>query len=355
MRYYTDKYLTTHLFMQSTSINSIIEFLDASKSQYKFIDMGRGFRELTPEHMNQIEYQRVPAPYPRQQHMWLGCVFWSPERSAQHYIWFIKLPLDERGLLNQAARNLFLEKVIEALGRQLENTEKMQGQLGDNPYTFVPNQQQLADFNAKAKILLKNPPSHGFQAVSDYIHAPNTQDWQLLSVQGLADYVARLSDPMIFATLQKQWTLLAPPFQVNLLNSLEHYAINKPLAVLVKQHFDTAVSQDNETHIIASLRALTQAPEEIVKKVIDPLLQRAYLPSDWLILIAARHMALFNDINRAILFLEKCALHDDAIFQGLFADMVQLPQCRIAFLQALSASNLTELCQQKITSLQQGH
>ena len=56
-----------------------------------------------------------------------------------------------------------------------------------------------------------------------------------------------------------------------------------------------------------------------------------------------------------VLFLEKCALHDDAIFQGLFADMVQLPQCRIAFLQALSASNLTELCQQKITSLQQGH
>lgn len=341
--------------MQPTSINSIIEFLDASQSQYKFIDMGRGFRELTPEHINQIEYQRVPAPYPRQQHMWLGCIFWSPKRSTQHYIWFIKLPLDERGLLNQAARNVFLEKVIEALGQQLENTEKMQGQLGDNPYTFVPSQQQLADFNAKAKTLLNNPPSNGFQAVSEYIHAPHSHDWQLLNVQGLADYAARLSDPMLFATLHKQWSNLAPTFQLNLLNSLEHHAINKPLAVMIKQHFEEAITLDNESHIIACLRGLTQAPEAITQKIIDPLLRRAYLSADWLILIAARHMALFNDVDRAILFLEKCALHDDAIFQGLFADMVQLPQCRIAFLQALSTPALSKLCQQKIQTLQQGH
>ena len=124
---------------------------------------------------------------------------------------------------------------------------------------------------------------------------------------------------------------------------------------MIKQHFEEAITLDNESHIIACLRGLTQAPEAINKKIIDPLLRRAYLSADWLILIAARHMALFNDVDRAILFLEKCALHDDAIFQGLFADMVQLLQCRIAFLQALSTPALSKLCQQKIQTLQQGH
>jgi hypothetical protein len=339
--------------MSANTINSIQEFLDASQSQYKFIDMGRGFRELTPEHFADIEHQRAPAPYPRQQHMWLGCIFWAEQRSAQHYIWFIKLPLDERGLLNQAARNMFLEKVVEALGAQLEHTEKQKGQLGDNPFTFVPTQQQLADFNAKAKALVKAKPGQGFQAVGEYIHAPTRHDWQLLSVQGVADYVARLSDPMLFAALSKQWPNLAPSFQVAVLNSLEHYPINKPLAMLVKHHCEAAIEQNHDAHLIACLRALAQAPEAIVLKVLQPILLRAYLNADLLILIAARHMNLFADIARAQLFLEQCALHDDALFQGLFADMVQVPLCRIYILQAIQSDTLSQLCQTKIASLHQ--
>lgn len=339
--------------MSANTINSIQEFLDASQSQYKFIDMGRGFREITPEQFADIEQQRAPAPYPRQQHMWLGCIFWAEQRSSQHYIWFIKLPLDERGLLNQAARNLFLEKVVNALGAQLEHTEKQQGQLGDNPYTFVPNQQQLADFNAKAKALVGAKPGQGFQAVGEYIHAPAEHDWQLLSVQGVADYVARLSDPMLFAALSIQWQQLSPSFQTAVLSSLENYVINKPFAMLIKHHYDAATEQNNDPHMIASLRGLAQAPEAIVLKVLQPLLQRAYLNADLLILIAARHMRLFADIQRAKVFLEHCALHDDALFQGLFADMVQVPQCRIYLLQAMQSDSLSQLCKTKIATLQQ--
>lgn len=337
--------------MSSSTINSIQEFLDASQSQYKFIDMGRGFRELTPEHFADIEQQRVPAPFPRQQHMWLGCIFWAAQRSTQHYIWFIKLPLDERGLLNQAARNLFLEKVVEALGAQLENTEKQQGQLGDNPYTFVPNQQQLADFNAKAKALVKAKAGQGFTAVGEYIYDPEHNDWQLLSVQGVSDYVARLADPMLFAALSKQWKHLSPSFQVAVLNSLEHYPINKPLALLIKQHCEAAIAKDNDAHVVASLRALTQAPDEVVLKIVEPILHRAYLNAEMLILLAARHMRVLADVDRAILFLEKCALHDDTFFQGLFADIVQVPQCRIYVLQALHSDALSELCTTKLATL----
>ena len=105
--------------------------------------------------------------------------------------------------------------------------------------------------------------------------------------------------------------------------------------------------------MIASLRGLAQAPEAIVLKVLQPLLQRAYLNADLLILIAARHMRLFADIERAKVFLEHCALHDDALFQGLFADMVQVPQCRIYLLQAMQSDSLSQLCKTKIATLQQ--
>ncbi len=339
--------------MASTDINSIQEFLQASDSQYKFIDMGRGLRELSASQLSDIEAQRSPAPYPRQQCMWLGCIFWNAQLAQQQYIWFIKLPLDERGLLNLAARNLFLEKVVEALGTQLQHTAQQQGQLGDNPYTFVPSQQQRADFNAKAKTLLGQAPSEGFNAVCDHLQSPQHQDWQLLSVQGVADYVARLSDPMLAATLQQQWPQLAANLQIAILNSMEHYHINKPLAVMVKQHYKQADVAANTAHISASIRALSQAPTSIASSVVEGLLQRPYLSEDVLILLAARHMGMISSVALACAFLEHCALHEDDLFNGLFADMVQLPQCRIYFLQAIQSPSLSQLCRNKIIALQQ--
>ena len=46
-------------------------------------------------------------------------VFWSPTLPDKHYIWFLKFPLDEQGLLVQAARDEFLSMLLERVGESM--------------------------------------------------------------------------------------------------------------------------------------------------------------------------------------------------------------------------------------------
>ena len=73
-----------------------------------------------------------------------------------------------------------------------EDTENAQT-LPDNPYSFVPNQSQLAQFNALVKRTLNQPLSEEAQKVEAYIQAPQLVDWQQISMQSVADFVQSLS------------------------------------------------------------------------------------------------------------------------------------------------------------------
>ena len=143
--------------MQDTpesTINSISEFLHAAGTQFRIVDMGRGYRELSAQTFVDIEYQKQPVPYPRQQHMWFGCIFWQ---SGQHYIWFLKLPLDERGLLNLLLASLLLEKVVQALGAQLENTSEKMVNLATTFYIYAEPKASCRLSRICQKILSNQP------------------------------------------------------------------------------------------------------------------------------------------------------------------------------------------------------
>ncbi len=135
--------------------------------------------------------------------------FGTKNASTQHYIWFVKLPLDEQGLVVAATRNHFLEIIVDALGQSVaEDTENAQT-LPDNPYSFVPNQSQLAQFNALVKRTLNQPLSEEAQKVEAYIQAPQLVDWQQISMQSVADFVQSLSQHPKQDGLRKQ---LKPTF-----------------------------------------------------------------------------------------------------------------------------------------------
>ena len=55
-----------------SSIDTISEFLLHAGTDYRVFDMARGIRPLDSQSFLEIENGTVPAPYPRQQHIWFG-------------------------------------------------------------------------------------------------------------------------------------------------------------------------------------------------------------------------------------------------------------------------------------------
>ena len=102
--------------MSTTSdpISSISALLSLSDSQYRIYDIGRKVDKISKAQFEKIEAAQLPYPYPSQGHALLAIAFWQ-KQSTSPYLWFVKLPLDERGLLNQGARNHFIAIIIERI------------------------------------------------------------------------------------------------------------------------------------------------------------------------------------------------------------------------------------------------
>ena len=98
-----------------TEITTLSQFLSTANTQFQVYDMGRRVQSIDMMAFHQFENLASPYPYPIQGHAQFAIVFW--DASQQHYIWFLKLALDERGLLSPAPRTQFIKMIIAALGR----------------------------------------------------------------------------------------------------------------------------------------------------------------------------------------------------------------------------------------------
>lgn len=309
--------------------------------------MGRCIRPMQPQAFLAIENGDVPAPYPRQQHFWCGIVYWNKTLSSQRYIWFIKLPVDERGCLVDAARQHFLEKVFTALASAQSGDEvdlAKTEQNTDNPYIFTPNQQQLADFNAQTRALIGLSPCADYRQALNYFKAPYVQDWQNISLQGLADVIAFCDDETLNRILSSTLDKLSNTVRQHLFSSLESKILNQQQVELLSNTIDWQLTDETNNNIF-SLRALALMPDEREReKLVESALHECKsISKDLLMVIAGRHWTGLNDTNM-MQFLEKAAeLDTDKIgfefFCSLFADIAQLPQSRNSALKALRNPN----------------
>ena len=188
-----------------SQINTISEFLLQAGTEYRVFDMARGIRPLESQLFLEIESATLPAPYPRQQNAWFGILFFNKQMSHERYIWFLKLPLDEQGLVIGAARQQFLQILVEALGQTLDKQNNPNNQLPENPFTFVPNQQQLADFNSIGRVELDIPLSEHFDLVKQYLTNPERLDWRTVRLQGIADFTASLQQDTLKQLMLKKF------------------------------------------------------------------------------------------------------------------------------------------------------
>jgi hypothetical protein len=330
--------------MSANSINSISEFLLHAGTEYQVFDMGRRLTPLDSQQFLDIENGSAYAPYPRQQHAWFGIVFWNKRASNQHYIWFIKLPLDEQGLVVSATRNHFLEIIVDALGQSVADDSEKAQTLPDNPYSFVPGQSLLAQFNAFVKHKLKQPLSEDAQKVEAYIKAPQLVDWQQISMQSVADFVHGLKSHEHYDAIVSAFCTNKALYSDVFLNTFLEMSEN----ISLPEQIETCAIERLQNSGDVSLSALRALSSDVFSKRINTQLvallrQEVSSRLDILSVIAARH---FEQMDEVLLeaFLEQAAKvdekegHNGALFSGFFSDLVQIPKLRRQVLTLLHSS-----------------
>ena len=334
--------------MSSNSINSISEFLLHAGTEYIVFDIGRGITPVPSQTFLEIENGTRVAPFPRQQHAWFGVVFWNKNASNQHYIWFIKLPIDEQGLLIAAARNHFLQIIIDALGASIADDKETASTLPDNPYSFVPTQSQLAQFNALVRLQLALPMSDSAQQALAYIKAPQVVDWQKIPLQGIADIASRLQTRSLSQEIEshiiENFRLFSDTFKQTLMDMSEAIEVSEHM----QQCFISELNSSQEINL-AALRALSSAQKnDAVYKVLHDFFEANKMNRlDILSVIAARHFQqmdapLLLQFFESVAEVDHCEGYDGQLFIGFFSDLVQVPQLRKMVLDTLRAPSRSD-------------
>ncbi|MCL1147118.1 DUF3549 family protein [Shewanella sp. 10N.261.52.F9] len=314
-----------------TQITTLSEFLKTANTQFQVYDMGRRVQHIDMMAFHQIEELHSPYPSPIQGHAQFAIVFW--DASQQHYIWFIKLPLDERGLLSSAPRIQFIKMIIEALGRDPTQplTEQQQEQMANHPFNFKPTQEKLAVFNALVRKQLSQKASPQYEFAYQYLSGQHpSEQWQNIGLQGIADVCIRNNELDHHNILVDGFDSWALEVQVAVCQCLEHLNIDEALALKLQAQ----LSMVDIAHKPYFLRGLASQPQ-LTQQAIAHLDEADLLAADMLISIAARNWSALKDEQTLTIYLEALAKQQQHFFNQIFADIVAIPLIRTQLLSQL--------------------
>ena len=364
----------------ATSFGTLSEFLLQAGTEYFIIDVSRTRLLLDNQQFFDYETNKLPFAHPRQGHAWLCIVFWNKQLSEEHYMWFLKLPLDEQSLLVQAARDQFLHTVATALGQQLQGMQEGKTELPENPFIFVPSQQLLADCNTLIRSHLQLPARKLADKASQYIKAPNVQPWSELSVQDMSDLAMNISEREVCEAFVRNMTILPYPVSVCLCSSFEGIRLpNSAIDSILHYHRSSetihnvnhdAKNANHETSIgPLLLRALASSQnKQVLEYLCEYIISNDTIDPDTFIVIAGRHwQALSPEMDICMdylsskgvtdsllhIFFDKLAQSDStfALFKGIYADLVQIPSLRVFLLAMLRAPKLSNSLNKAVSSL----
>jgi hypothetical protein len=343
------------------TIDTISQLLQASNSQYRLYDIGRKITKISKDQFEKIENNQLPYPTPSQGHACIAIAFWQ-KQSPQPYLWLLKLPLDERGLLNQGARNHFIAIIVEALGSDLtqDANEQQEELLKSNPYLYTPAQYKLASLNSKIKTALKQAPSEHLYAFKAYLSSSTDwESWQHIGVQGITDFVARIEEDNHNELLSEALPHLPNEVLFPLCSALENENLSVELIAsiidLLKAQLALPTSQQEQElliqqHLLSSLASSCQHPH--VVKLINELLQQQKLAPELLITLSGRCWeALANSQNLMAFFEHIIATKEQELFNSIFKDLVAVPAIRPVVFQCMRAPERSENFSQAIGQL----
>lgn len=353
------------------AIYNLSQLFAKSGCHFEVFDLSRRVQKLDKKTFLEVEKAALPYPFPMQRHASLAIVYWQQDDSQTHrtasiqpWIWFLKFPLDERGLFNQSDIGNFLRYVTAALGVQLgaNISEEEEQQLADNPYTFKPTEDKLASFHSQVSVMLKQMPSSYYHAAQQYFaKATPAQNWQSLGLQGITDVCTRLAQDNNKAHIYKSLTWLSQdaslqPALYALLGALEHCELPETIAQKLSQLANSEIEQDTcDIFLLAAyVRALASHQECLTQVVRKVLSSELLAHREVLIAIAGRSWDCLEDQNLANLFLTRLAQSGEQdLFNQVFADLVMIPKLRMVFLPLLNSPATPELEAALVSLMQQ--
>ena len=327
---------------QKLPLSSLSAFLQGTGAQLQPFDIGRRVVPLSMETFLGFEQTEFAYPFPLQRQAWFALLLQHPPDA--HLIWFLRFPLDEQGKLVQAARDDFMQRLLERLGDNLSGAEqdgRMQAALQDNPYSFKPTDDRMAVLHARAALLTGAGASRFYQHARDYFAGRLGWDqWPFVGYQGIADVAVRLGEAgneRLLASAIPQLPLR--PFEA-LCQCLENMTIGRELADAVIARAQDALRQPADTALLAAaIRALAMAEDRTAsQRLIGQVLADACSTDPGILgAIAARAWECLAQAPQAAAFLERLADNSEGqqMFDQCLSDLLFLPGMREPLLNAL--------------------
>lgn len=325
-------------------VRTISDFFETTGTDYRVFDMGRRIVRIPSREFQQFEQGQFSYPYPLQQQAWLGILGWDRASREQHFVWFLKFPLDESACLVQAARDDFLHQLLENIGQNIANKkgDELQDTLSNSPYGYKPRDDVMAVFHAKALKSMAKEPSRYFAHARDYLRGDTGYDqWAFVGIQGLADIAARLDEGDTESLVARAIPQLPPqPLRV-LCNCLEHEPVTITIAEPLAERIRSELTLDNpdSSTIVSCLRALSHSKAVGLRRALlqELLAMSLFHKIDLLAAIAARCWLDLQEPEICRLFIEALANNPigQEVFNQLMGDLMFIPGMRGSILAQL--------------------
>lgn len=328
------------------TMQSLNDFLRQAGFNFVVYDMGRRIVRLTPQQFIQFENASTAYPTPLQQHAWLGILGWTKDDKTRHFIWFIKLPLDELGKINPLARDELLQYLVQQLEQKLllsEESNTAEAEVSALPHGFTPGEESMAVFHAKAAQHLGQPASRFYEHARQYLSgAQGYEQWAFVGMQGLADLIARLNQQDNQELIQQALPHLPIQPFAQLCRFLEHETISPQLAKIIINRTTNAIATDNyRDSVVSTLRAIAGCPDQELRQTfIRKVLAEEYGKDiEVLAAISGRCWEDLKDKELCRLYLNNLAINDSGQtgFTHLLTDLLMIPGMRESIMQGLRA------------------
>lgn len=318
--------------------DSITDLLRTSGAALRIFDMGRRIRKLSLEQFHRIENSELPYPTPFQHLAWLAVLIWNPKRKQENAVWFLRLPLDEQGLVAPAARDDLLNRLIQNVINS-KHGKLDEDALKDNPYSFTPEQSRMAAFHALAAREMQSPASaHYEQAQAWFSGQLPKEQWQALPYQGLADFVMRLDQDGNAQALQRYLPDMPAAVLESLCPLLEHVTPDTALETELGRLLQQALAKADSNRVAALCRAISNIADEARKQqwILEVLNSEHALEPEVITVIATRCDSALMAPEVLQRFLERLAegKAGQTGFSRILAELMFMPVHRALILQA---------------------